>query len=85
MDRNARALLALVNTLINYSQLEAGRASLRLEELDAARFIASLAEGFAEEARRKGLEFVVEIAHDLGPVIADRDKLAQVVFNLLSN
>lgn len=85
MDRNARALLALVNTLINYSQLEAGRASLRLEELDAARFIASLAEGFAEGARRKGLEFVVEIAHDLGPVIADRDKLAQVVFNLLSN
>ncbi|MER3427494.1 MAG: hypothetical protein C4334_05245 [Pyrinomonas sp.] len=85
MDRNARALLTLVNTLIDYSQLEAGRASLRLEEVEAADLVASLAEGFAEEARNKGLEFIVEIAHDLGTVTTDRDKLTQVIFNLLSN
>jgi PAS domain S-box-containing protein len=85
MERNARSLLELVNHLLQYSRLEAGRAALMLEETDVAQLVGGVVAEFADEARDKHLRLRVEVAPDLGAVVTDRNKLAQVVSNLLSN
>jgi signal transduction histidine kinase len=85
MERNARAQLELVNHLLEYSRLEAGRAALMLEQIDVAALLDESVAEFARVAREKRIAVRAEVAPELGRVRTDRNKLAQVVSNLLSN
>jgi PAS domain S-box-containing protein len=85
MERNARALLELVNDLLDYSRLEAGRAALHLETLDVGQVVKEIAEDYRQEVRDKKIELRVEVAEGLGRAMSDRHKLEQVLANLLGN
>ena len=84
MERNARALLDLVNDTLEYSRLEAGRSALMIESLNVADVITSVAAGFEAEAREKKIELRLDLSPELGRVRTDRRKLTQVVSRLLS-
>lgn len=85
MERNARSLLELVNDLLDYSRLEAGRAALQLEKVDVAALVEELTEDYEAETRGKQIELRAEVSPELGEVQTDRYKLQQVLSNLLSN
>jgi PAS domain S-box-containing protein len=85
MERNGRALLELVNDMLDYSRLESGRSALHLEQLAAEEVIAYVARGFEQEAREKKIELRVEVSPEVGVVSTDRRKLTQVVSCLVSN
>lgn len=85
MERNARALLELVNDLLDYSRLEAGRSALHLENVDVSNLFQEIRESYAAEIKDKGIELRTEVAPDLGLVRTDRHKLSQVLSNLLGN
>ncbi|MFN2480339.1 MAG: PAS domain-containing protein, partial [Pyrinomonadaceae bacterium] len=85
MERNARAQLELVNHLLEYSRLEAGRAALVLEDVDVAALAHEALNEFADRAREKQIKLRADVAPELGAVRTDRNKLAQVLSNLLSN
>lgn len=85
MLRNARRLLDLVNALLDFSRLEAGRlrASFEPTRLDSlTREIANL---FESACLRAGLDFVVETPALPDRVYVDRDMWEKIVVNLLSN
>jgi PAS domain S-box-containing protein len=85
MERNARALLEMVNDMLDYSRLEAGRSALHIESLAVEEVINSVAKNFASEAREKKIELRVEVSPEVGSVSTDRRKLTQVVSCLVSN
>jgi PAS domain S-box-containing protein len=85
MERNARALLELVNDLLDYSRLEAGGAALNVERVEVGEVIEEVAEEYGREAREKGISLAVTVAPGLGAVRTDRRKLRQVVSCLVSN
>lgn len=85
MERNARALLLLVNDLLDYSRLEAGRSALQLESVEVKQVVKQIAERYAAEARNKGLELRLEVAPELGYVVTDRQKFSKVISNLVNN
>jgi len=85
MGRNARSLLELVNDLLNYSRLEAGRSALHLEDVDVAAVVAEAISDYSGEATEKRIRLVSEIAPGLQHVRSDRHKLGQVLTNLISN
>ncbi|PYS80975.1 MAG: hypothetical protein DMF67_18430 [Acidobacteria bacterium] len=85
MERNARSLLDLVNEMLEYSRLEAGRSALQLEVLSVTEVVNSVAESFADEARAKKIELSLAVAPELGRVRTDRRKLTQVITCLVSN
>lgn len=85
MERNARNLLSLVNDMLDYSRLEAGRSALHLEQVEVATIVNEAVEHYTAEAREKGVELVADVHPELGAVSTDRRKLTQVVSNLLSN
>jgi signal transduction histidine kinase/CheY-like chemotaxis protein len=83
--RNAQRLLKLVNTLLDFSRIEAGRVQASFEPTDLARVTADLASAFRSATERAGLTLVVECPPLPDPVYVDRDMWEKVVLNLISN
>jgi signal transduction histidine kinase/CheY-like chemotaxis protein/anti-sigma regulatory factor (Ser/Thr protein kinase) len=85
IDRNAQRLSKLVNTLLDFSRLEAGRMQPRFEAADLAALTAELASSFRSAMDRAGLAFEVDCPPLPEPVYVDPELWEKVVLNLLSN
>ena len=83
--RNALRLLRLVNALLDFSRVEAGRARASFAPLDLAALTADLASTFRSVCERGGLALDVDCPTLPEPVFVDRDMWEKVVLNLLSN
>ena len=83
--RNGVRLLKLVNTLLDFSRIEAGRDQAFFEPLELAGFTAELASNFRSALEKAGLQFAVNCAPLPQPVYVDRDMWEKVILNLLSN
>ncbi|BBY18208.1 histidine kinase [Mycolicibacterium litorale] len=85
VHRNGLRLAKLVNTLLDFSRIQAGRMQARFEPVDLAAVTAELASVFRSAVERAGLEFTVDCPPLAEPVYVDRDMWEKVVLNLLSN
>jgi len=85
MHRNALRLLKLVNTVLDFSRLESGRARAALQPVDLADLTNRLASTFRSAAQRAGLDLVVHCPPLPGTVQVDPDLWEKIVLNLLSN
>jgi signal transduction histidine kinase/DNA-binding response OmpR family regulator len=83
--RNGLRLLKLVNTLLDFSRIEAGRVRARFEPVDLCALTTDLASTFRSAMERAGLEFHVHCAQPPSPVYVDRDMWEKIVLNLVSN
>ncbi len=83
--RNGMRLLKLVNTLLDFARIEAGRIEATYEETDLPALTAELASNFRSAAERAGLALVVDCPPIGEPVWVDRDMWEKIVLNLLSN
>jgi len=82
-QRNAGRLLRLVNSLLEFSRIEAGRTNATPVPVDIGALTSQIASSFSELCQRAGIELVL----DCSPVIADVDVAMweTIVSNLLSN
>ncbi|MDR7275530.1 SpoIIE family protein phosphatase [Catenuloplanes atrovinosus] len=85
IHRNALRLGKLVNTLLDFSRIEAGRMQARYEPVDLAATTAELASVFRSAIERAGLTLDVDCPPLPQPVHLDRGMWEKVVLNLLSN
>jgi len=85
MWRNALRLLKLVNTLLDFSRLEAGRIHAHYEPTDLAAYTADLASSFQSAMDKAGLRYLIDCRPSSGPIFVDRDMWEKIVLNLVSN
>ncbi|QSQ28211.1 response regulator [Pyxidicoccus parkwayensis] len=85
MWRNVLRLSRMVNSLLDFSRLEAGRVQAALVPTDLAAFTSSLASAFLPAAEHAGLRLKVDCPPLPTPVPVDPEMWEKVVFNLLSN
>jgi two-component system phosphate regulon sensor histidine kinase PhoR len=85
IERQSRRLARLIDDLISLSDLERGLTPLKIEPLPPGRVIEEASELMREQARRAGIAFEVRAPKDLPEIAADRDRLQQVLLNLLDN
>jgi signal transduction histidine kinase/DNA-binding response OmpR family regulator len=85
VHRNSLRLLKLVNTLLDFSRIEAGRVQASFEPTDLAVFTADLSSAFRSAIERAAMKLVVDCRPVGEPVYVDRDMWEKVVLNLLSN
>jgi PAS domain S-box-containing protein len=83
--RNALRMLKLVNSLLDFSRIEAGRLQAWYEPTDLAEVTRDLASTFRSAIDRAGLELDVRCGTLSVPVHVDREMWEKVVLNLLSN
>ena len=79
-------LLAILNDVLDISKMESGRLALVVGPTDLRQMVTEAQALMAPQARDKGLQFDVELAADLHPVVqADPQRVKQILFNLLGN
>jgi PAS domain S-box-containing protein len=83
--RNGMRLLKLVNSLLDFARIEAGRTRAHFEPVDLAAYTAELASSFRSAMEKAGLDFKVECPPLAEPVYLDREMWEKIVLNLLSN
>jgi CheY-like chemotaxis protein len=82
---SAEHLLGLVNDLLDYARLDAGKLEFDLGPVDLEGLVRGVAELLSPRAHDKGLEIVWSVAADAPDVLADEGRLRQVLFNLAGN
>jgi PAS domain S-box-containing protein len=85
VHRNGLRLLKLVNTLLDFSRIEAGRVQAVYEATDLAQLTAHLASEFRSAIEKAGLTLVVNSLPLTEPAYVDREMWEKIVLNLLSN
>ncbi len=83
---SADALLVVINDLLDYSKIEAGKLELERIEMDLRAHVEEVAATLAVQAAAKDLELVVDVALDLpARVMGDPGRIRQALSNLVSN
>jgi PAS domain S-box-containing protein len=83
--RNTLRLLRLVNALLDFSRIEAGRVQANYRPTDLAALTTDLASSFRSAIERAGLELVVDAPPLSEPVYVDHSMWETIVLNLVSN
>ena len=85
VHRSSLRLLRLVNTLLDFSRIEADRVQASYEPVDLPTFTAELASVFRAATDRAGLQLTVDCPPLAQPVWVDREMWEKIVLNLVSN
>ncbi|HZM36817.1 MAG TPA: ATP-binding protein, partial [Burkholderiales bacterium] len=85
VQRNGQRLLKLVNTLLDFARIEAGRAQASYAPTDLPLLTAELASSFRSACERAGLALEVDCPPGREPAWVDREMWEKIVLNLLSN
>lgn len=85
MDVEVDALTQMVQEFLQLSRIESGRAPIRLEPASVAELVIPPVERLRPQAERAELSVTVEIVPDLPEVLADTDRIQQVVTNVVHN
>jgi PAS domain S-box-containing protein len=85
IQRNGLRLLKLVNTLLDFSRIEAGRVRAAFEPVDLSAFTAELASIFRSAVEKAGLRLDIDCPPISEAAYVDREMWEKIVLNLVSN
>ncbi len=85
VQRNLDRLSKSINALLDFSRMEMGRITLNIQPFNLAQLVDSILTTLRSELEKKRITFASQVPPDLPPVIADREKLSQVLENLVIN
>ena len=86
IGRSGEHLLDLINDVLEFSKIEAGRVELQPENFDLYRLLFVIEEMFSLRAKEMGLKLTVERSADVPQFVhADQGKLRQTLINILGN
>ncbi|MDQ6655266.1 MAG: ATP-binding protein, partial [Verrucomicrobiota bacterium] len=85
MDRQAGRLTLLVEDILSLAQLEAPSAELDCSEIDLPEFLAGILRDWEKRFAAKQIVAELETAGDLPVLVADENRLQEIIYNLLDN
>ena len=85
ISNESRRLTQLINNILDFSRIEAGRKEYQFETTNVADVVREVIETYQYPLENAGFEIVTDIEADLPAVRIDRDAMSQAVLNLLNN
>src|SRR3954471_13936882 len=85
IESNGRHLLTIINEILDISRIEAGRMPLQLSTFKIPDLVGEVKAELEPIIIRSKLNITIDVAKDLKPVTSDRQKVKQILLNLLSN
>lgn len=85
IKRNQRLLLGLINDVLNFAKVEAGKLELAITDISAAEILAAMEEMIAPQVRTKGVEFQCEMPSAELRLRGELERVEQILLNLVTN
>lgn len=85
LNKNTQRMEELVNQILDFTRIEAGLFEIKLGKFSLPELIREVVESFSLLAEKKKIILKVETIQDIGKVNADRQRIQQVIGNLLNN
>jgi signal transduction histidine kinase len=85
IDRNARAQTKLINDVLDVSRIASGKLQLNVKPVDLASVLYAAVESVSHAATARQVRIDMSLDPSVQPILADADRLQQVLWNLLSN
>ena len=85
MDKSVQRMLRLIDQLLEFRKMQAGKLKLSLQETDVVMFVQGICKMFDDAAESKQIDFKLESQLPAYLMYLDQQKMDKVVFNLLSN
>lgn len=82
---SSNTLLSIINDILDLATIDAGEFELRLRRAKVQSLIQSAAQAVRERLNRARMTLNVEIDQDVGEIVADGERVTQILFNLISN
>ncbi|HEV2117461.1 MAG TPA: HAMP domain-containing sensor histidine kinase [Terriglobales bacterium] len=83
--KESERLTALINNILDFSRIEAGRKEYEFRETDVAELVRNTLESYRYQIEQHGFTFEERIADDLPPMRVDREAIARSLLNLVNN
>jgi signal transduction histidine kinase len=85
IESNGRHLLTIINEILDISRIEAGRMPLQLSTVRIPELVNEVKAELEPIILRSALSITLDVPKDLKPISSDRQKVKQILLNLLSN
>ncbi|GIW94219.1 MAG: two-component sensor histidine kinase [Pirellulaceae bacterium] len=85
IQKSGRALLEMINDILDLAKLEAGKMDVRPSEFDIANLVVTQCDLVRHLAEDKNISLTVDVPDNLPPIYQDPAKVQQILTNLLSN
>ena len=85
IESNGRRLLTIINEILDVSRIEAGRMPLQISTFKVPELVAEVRSELEPIIVRSKLSITVDVPRELRPISTDRQKVKQILLNLLSN
>jgi signal transduction histidine kinase len=84
-EKNINSLTNILNSLLDLSRIESGKIGMKLEEFDLTSPITFILSSLKPQADVKSIHLNMEAPEELPPVYGDREKVEQILMNLIGN
>jgi len=78
-------LTALINNILDFSRIEAGRKEYEFKETNLAELVRNTLDSYRFQIEQNGFSFEEKISNDVPPVVVDREAIARSLLNLVNN
>ncbi|MHC4235741.1 MAG: sensor histidine kinase [Planctomycetota bacterium] len=85
IKRESTRLTHLINNILDFSRIEAGRKQYKMAEMDVGEVVRSTYESYRYDLEHHGFEHHLTVASDLPQIHGDPDAISQVLLNLMGN
>jgi len=85
INKESQRLTQLINNILDFSRIEAGRKEYRFAPTDLGRIVSDVVDAYRFQIEQQGFTLEVRIADDLPEVMADKEALGQALLNLVNN
>ena len=85
INKESQRLTQLINNILDFSRIEAGRKEYRFAPTDVARIVSEVVDAYRFQIEQQGFKLEVHVADDVPEVMADKEALGQALLNLVNN
>ncbi|TKG90793.1 response regulator [Puteibacter caeruleilacunae] len=85
IERNGKNLLALINSILDLSKIEAGKIEIAISKFNINNTIQIITENLSQLARDKGLEIRFDLDDRISMIESDENKIIQIIQNIIGN
>jgi signal transduction histidine kinase len=85
INKESQRLAQLINNILDFSRIEAGRKEYRFAKTDVGRIVQDVVEAYRFQIEQQGFQLEVHVADDLPEIEVDKEAVGQALLNLVNN